>query len=71
MNPMWQLQYLRALEIGTTLVAEADRDRLVRSAVRRDDRRGVGLMRRAIAFGARSVERTATSVACWADPGAA
>ncbi len=68
---MWQLQYLRALEIGTSLVAEADRERLVRSAERRHDAGGVNAVRRAIAFGARSVGRTASSVACWADPGTA
>jgi hypothetical protein len=68
MTAMWQLQYLRALEIGASLVAEADRERLVRSAARspRGDR--VSVVRRGIAVGARSIERAATSVAAWADP---
>jgi hypothetical protein len=71
MTAMWQLQYLRALEIGASLVAEADRARLVRSATRATETDRVSLFRRMIALGARSVERAATSVAAWADPYAA
>jgi hypothetical protein len=71
MNAMWQLQYLRALEIGATFVAEADHERLVRAAVRARKENAIGRTRRVIALGARSVERMATSVAAWADPRAA
>jgi hypothetical protein len=62
---VWQLQYLRAREIAADRLAEADRDRLARAA-----RIGpsLGPTRRVIATGARLVERTATSVAAWADP---
>ncbi len=63
---MWQLQYLRALDLAADLLAEADRERLVREA--RQSERPVGVVRRGIAAGARSVERVAVTVACWADP---
>lgn len=66
---MWQLQYLRALEIGAEFVAQAERERLLRSVPRRGERpESAGPVRRAIALGARSVGRAATSVAGWAEP---
>jgi hypothetical protein len=68
---MWQLQYLRALEIGAAFMAEADRERLVRAATRARSEKTIGPTRRVIASGARSVERMATTVATWADPRAA
>ena len=64
---MWQLQYLRALELGAEWMAEADRERLARLA-QRPAPTTVGLPRRALAASARAIGRTAISVAAWADP---
>jgi hypothetical protein len=61
---MWQLQYLRAVQIGAELVAEADRARLARDV--RSHRRS--RVRRVIGSGARGVSRAATSVASRVDP---
>ncbi|HEY3524142.1 MAG TPA: hypothetical protein VGK63_10575 [Candidatus Limnocylindrales bacterium] len=67
---MWQLQYLRALEIGAELVAESERDRLAR-AVHATDRETPGRVRRGIARIAHWVGDAAQSVECWAEPEAA
>jgi hypothetical protein len=67
---MWQLQYLRALEIGSELVAQAERDRLARAA-RDTDRESPSRMRRGVARIARWVGEAAATVECWAEPEAA
>jgi hypothetical protein len=64
---VWQIQYLRALDLGAELLAEADRERLARAAGRGVARPGRPIARRVIGATARAVERTATSVACWAE----
>jgi|SwirhisoilCB3_FD_contig_61_2824940_length_450_multi_7_in_0_out_0_1 hypothetical protein len=56
---MWQVQYLRALDVAAERVAEADRERLAHSASRRPAGHGTSLARRAISLGTRSIRRGA------------
>ncbi|HEU4671834.1 MAG TPA: hypothetical protein VFS32_02940 [Candidatus Limnocylindrales bacterium] len=67
---MWQLQYLRALEIGAQLVAESERNRLA-GAARAAEHESPGALRRGIARLARLVADAAETVECWASPEAA
>jgi hypothetical protein len=66
---MWQLQYLRALEIGSELIIEAERDRLARAARERGET--PGRARRGVARLARWIGSAAETVECWAEPEAA
>lgn len=64
---MWQIHYLRARDLEAHLLAEADHERLARTARSTAGRRPTPGARRAIAVAARAVERTATSIAAWAE----